>query len=228
MRLSLVPAYSPCTAPNRTHGPPLASASCNPPVADVEPGDGGHAPTRWAARPTSWASSAMRWSSETPGLPEDSDVAITSSMSDVRCRPAGASCGSANAAGPADYTGEVRATVGLRMTDRWNAVAPGGGRMRAPARASRWPGASRARRPPSTGTGSTLHAQHDGQRDRARAGAGHASGRSGRWTRSGSTTAGRTATPTPPPATRCSRCRASSFHRAGRDRPLKSGPCRAC
>jgi hypothetical protein len=62
-----------------------------------------------------------------PGLPEDSDVTITSSLSDVRCRPAGASCGSANTAGPADYTGEVRATVGLRMTDRWNAVAAGGG-----------------------------------------------------------------------------------------------------
>ena len=32
-RLSLVPAYSPCTAPNRTHGPPLVFGSCNSPVA---------------------------------------------------------------------------------------------------------------------------------------------------------------------------------------------------
>ena len=31
MYLSLVPAYKPCTAPNRTHGPPLAFGSCNPP-----------------------------------------------------------------------------------------------------------------------------------------------------------------------------------------------------
>ena len=32
IRLSLVPAYSPCAAPNRTHGPPLAFPSCNPPA----------------------------------------------------------------------------------------------------------------------------------------------------------------------------------------------------
>ena len=59
-------------------------------------------------------------SSGRPGCAEDSDVTITSSLHDVRCRPAGASCGAANAAGPADYTGELRATVALRMTDRWN------------------------------------------------------------------------------------------------------------
>ena len=33
---SLVPAYAECTASNRTHGPPLDSASCNPPRAAVE------------------------------------------------------------------------------------------------------------------------------------------------------------------------------------------------
>src|SRR4029453_7214247 len=30
-KVSLVPAYAPCTSPNRTHGPPLAFPSCNPP-----------------------------------------------------------------------------------------------------------------------------------------------------------------------------------------------------
>ena len=30
--MSLVPAYAPCAAPNRTHGPPLAFASCHPPA----------------------------------------------------------------------------------------------------------------------------------------------------------------------------------------------------
>ena len=29
---SMVPAYNACAAPNRTHGPPLAFPSCNPPV----------------------------------------------------------------------------------------------------------------------------------------------------------------------------------------------------
>ena len=32
VRVSLVPAYEPCTSPNRTHGPPLAFPSCSPPV----------------------------------------------------------------------------------------------------------------------------------------------------------------------------------------------------
>jgi len=32
MLVSLVPAYKVCTAPNRTHGTPLAFPSCNPPV----------------------------------------------------------------------------------------------------------------------------------------------------------------------------------------------------
>ena len=31
-RVPLVPAYAQCTAPNRTHGPPLAFPSCNPPA----------------------------------------------------------------------------------------------------------------------------------------------------------------------------------------------------
>ena len=32
LEASLVPAYTQCTAPDRTHGPPLASDSCNPPA----------------------------------------------------------------------------------------------------------------------------------------------------------------------------------------------------
>ena len=32
LRVSLVPAFAECTGPNRTHGPPLASPSCNPPA----------------------------------------------------------------------------------------------------------------------------------------------------------------------------------------------------
>jgi len=125
-RLSLVPAYAPCTAPNRTHGPPLGFASCNPPVATSSQATVG---TPDANGGGASFVGFVRYAVDVgvPGLPEDSDVRITSSLSDVRCRPAGASCGAANAAGPADYTGEVRAAVVLRMTDRWNGVAAGGG-----------------------------------------------------------------------------------------------------
>ncbi len=126
MRLSLVPAYAQCTTPNRMHGPPLAHGSCNPPsAASSQATMGSPDALGGAANFLGFVRYAVV--AGTPGPPEDSDVVITSSLSDVRCRPTGASCGSANAAGPADYTGEVRATVELRMTDRWNAVAPGGG-----------------------------------------------------------------------------------------------------
>ena len=38
----LVPAYIPCTSPNRTHGPPLASGSCNPAVTVSDEADAWH------------------------------------------------------------------------------------------------------------------------------------------------------------------------------------------
>jgi hypothetical protein len=62
-----------------------------------------------------------------PGPPDDADVKLNASLRDVRCRPTGSRCGTANAAGPADYSGELRSTVKVRMTDKWNATAPGGG-----------------------------------------------------------------------------------------------------
>ena len=48
-------------------------------------------------------------------------------MTDVRCVPTGARCGTANDAGPADYSGEVGFEYGIRFTDHFNGVAPGGG-----------------------------------------------------------------------------------------------------
>ncbi|MGH2979070.1 MAG: hypothetical protein ACRDLQ_05475, partial [Solirubrobacterales bacterium] len=38
-----------------------------------------------------------------------------------------AACGAANAADGADYTGEVQGNATIRITDHFNAVAPGGG-----------------------------------------------------------------------------------------------------
>ncbi len=43
LRVSLVPTYASCTAPNREHGPPLAFGSCNPPDAPVVQSHGRHA-----------------------------------------------------------------------------------------------------------------------------------------------------------------------------------------
>jgi Tol biopolymer transport system component len=126
VQVSLVPAYAQCTAPNRTHGPPLASPSCNPPAQlSAQATVGSPDAAGGAANFTGY----VRYKAVvgTPGPPEDSDVRVTASLADVRCRPTGASCGSVNSGGPPDYAGELRAAVTLRMTDRWNATAAGGG-----------------------------------------------------------------------------------------------------
>jgi hypothetical protein len=117
-RAALVPAFAQCTSPNRTHGPPLASPSCSPPA-----GTSSQATT--AAGFNGYVS--YKVDPGATGPPEDSDVRIAASLADVRCVSTGGNCGAANATGAADYTGELRATVSVRMTDRWNAVAAGGG-----------------------------------------------------------------------------------------------------
>ena len=45
-----------------------------------------------------------------PGPPDDSDVILTASTTDIRCKAGTAACGSANAADGADYTGELEGT----------------------------------------------------------------------------------------------------------------------
>ena len=47
-RTSLVPAYQECTAPDRVHGPPLDSSSCNPPVPILTERDGRLTGLEWA------------------------------------------------------------------------------------------------------------------------------------------------------------------------------------
>jgi hypothetical protein len=53
-----------------------------------------------------------------PGGPDDSDVLITSSVTDVRCKAGTSPCATANAADGADYAGELRVLLMLRITDR--------------------------------------------------------------------------------------------------------------
>jgi hypothetical protein len=126
LRMSLVPAYGQCAAPNRTHGPPLAFPACSPPVATSGQATVGSPDALGgAANFVGFVRFAVQPGA--PGLPEDSNVSFNTSLVDVRCRPATASCGAANTGGPADYAGELLATVELRTTDRWNATAPGGG-----------------------------------------------------------------------------------------------------
>ena len=125
-RASLVVAYAQCTAPNRTHAPPLAFGSCNPPAQTSAQATVG-TPDAFGGTANFIGFVRFRVAPGAAGPPEDSDVKIDLSLSDVRCRPTGASCGSANSAGPADYTGELRTRFEVRLTDRFNGATASGG-----------------------------------------------------------------------------------------------------
>jgi hypothetical protein len=124
---SLVPAYNACgTGANRVHGPPLAFASCNPPVQTSTAVTVG-SPDANGAPANSIGFVKLDVKVGAPGLPEDSDVLINSSISDVRCKAGTTACGNANAVDGADYTGQMQGNASIRISDHWNAVAPGGG-----------------------------------------------------------------------------------------------------
>ena len=121
-RVTLVPAYSACTAPNRTHGPPLAFPSCNPPVQSS-----GHLTVGTPDANGAPANSAGFFRFDViPSSTDNNSVAVE--ITDVRCKPAMTSaCGSANTSGGPDYVGQLQADMTVRLTDHDNATAPGGG-----------------------------------------------------------------------------------------------------
>jgi TolB protein len=123
MRISLVPTYQECASPNRVHGAPLAFGSCNPP-AQASPNltvgtsdANGQSPNfigfmRFSVHPG------------VPGPPDDSDVDITASLSDIRCVASGIRCGGGTLA---DYTGELVANLKFQVTDNFNGATSSGG-----------------------------------------------------------------------------------------------------
>ena len=126
IKVAMVPAFQACSTPNRTHGPPLAVASCAPPVQTSsaitigEPSNNGA-----AANSEGWVKLAVK--AGIPGGVEDSDVLITASGTDIRCRPGATACGSTNAAAGADYTGELEGNATIRISDHYNGISTGGG-----------------------------------------------------------------------------------------------------
>ena len=115
LRVPIVPAYTQCTTPNRTHGPALAFPSCNPPVQassylTVGTPDGG------GGAANSVASVKMTV------VLNPQDFLLTFNSTDIRCRPAGPPdfCGVTNASGGPDYSGEISIQASLRITDHWN------------------------------------------------------------------------------------------------------------
>jgi hypothetical protein len=126
IRIPIVPAFKQCLASNRTHGPPLAFPSCNPPVeASTYLTVGEPTVNGAAANAVGFAKITVKVG--VVGPPEDSDVMLIANATDIRCKAGVAACGSVNAADGPDYTGQVQGTAQIRISDHWNAIAPGGG-----------------------------------------------------------------------------------------------------
>ena len=115
LRASLVPAFRQCASPNRLHGPPLAFGSCSPPLEESAqltvgtPDANGNAAN---------SSGLVRFEAliGNPGTPADeADVALRVDLNDVRRR-----------SDLADYTGQLQASVPIRITDRDNPPPAGG------------------------------------------------------------------------------------------------------
>jgi hypothetical protein len=112
-RVSLVTAYNQCTSSDRTHGPPLAFPSCASPQRSsaqltVGTADANGKPALNEGHFT------MAVNAGAPGGVDDSDVMLEFFLDDVFTSAL------------ADYNGEVRAHVSLRITDRLNTPNPGG------------------------------------------------------------------------------------------------------
>jgi hypothetical protein len=113
VRVSLAPAFQACTAPNRTHGPPLAMQSCAPPSqASQQLTVGTPDANGMSAKSVGFVNLAT-----TVGDPatsaDEADVKITASITDVRARQ-----------DLSDYTGELQLRLRLRITDRLNGSSP--------------------------------------------------------------------------------------------------------
>ena len=119
LRVSMAVAYKACASPNRQHGAPLATLSCNPPVqasSFLTVGTGDAWP---GTQPKSIGSVRLDVKTSSP-----EDVKIVSSISDVRCigNSAAGFCSTANTdnAGVPDYSGELNGTANIRITDHFN------------------------------------------------------------------------------------------------------------
>ena len=123
LHVPLVPAFPSCTAPNRTHGPPLAFGSCgSPALSSANLTVGTPDANGAAANSTGYVQLNTRVGA--PGPPDDADVDLAMSIQDVRCRPGVSPCGPANTAAGADYTGELEVQLGARITDKANGASP--------------------------------------------------------------------------------------------------------
>jgi acetyl esterase/lipase len=105
---ALAIAYKPCSSANRTHGPPLAGGSCNPPQQESDQLTVG---TLDANGNAANAVGSLRLDVRLGSQSVSPDVLIAFSMADVRKK-----------SDLTDYTGQLRANQTLRITDHQNGV----------------------------------------------------------------------------------------------------------
>jgi len=115
--VSLTPAYEPCVAPDRTHGPPLAFPSCSGPTQTSGYLTVGNPPSSGA---NMTGQLRIRGITGTPGPPEDSYLIYTARISDVRCKAVSAGC----SAPGADYVGTLGFAMTVRATDHYTCTPP--------------------------------------------------------------------------------------------------------
>ena len=133
MLTALVLAYPQCTAPDRTHGPPLAFPSCGSPTPESSHLRVGNPQQPGGAAANMTGSVRFDAIVGVPGPPDDGeDILIKASITDVRCTVRNINiysypCGPPNGEQENDYIGELQAEFNTRTTDRFNAVASGGG-----------------------------------------------------------------------------------------------------
>jgi hypothetical protein len=119
IRVPFVPAFQQCTTANSTHGAPLQYDSCKPPV-QTSPNLTIGSPDANGAGANAIGFAQIDVHAGVPGPPDDSDVLLAGSATDIRCKTGVAACGSANSADGPDYTGEVQSNGIIRISDHYN------------------------------------------------------------------------------------------------------------
>jgi hypothetical protein len=122
VQVALVPAFNACRSANSNHGAPLAYASCAPPAQASGNLTIGTPDTNGAgSRMLGMIALGVCGGPACGG----GDVRIKASVSDVRCLAGELACGAPNSASGSDYTGELQAVTGLRITDTYNGAGLG-------------------------------------------------------------------------------------------------------
>ena len=113
---SLVPAYKACTSPNRVHAAPLSFNSCNPPVQSSNFLTVGSPDANGAG------ANSIGFVKLVVKITSPEDILITASLSDVRCKAGTAAsvCTQTNAADGPDYSGQLKGTATIRISDHYN------------------------------------------------------------------------------------------------------------